>query len=373
MEIPFLTNWFHSASAYLENLPWLNQTFLNNSLADYLVAVAIVGVVFGIIHVCKTWLFNLVSKLDAQFQNKWLHFAYNLISVINFPFYLAISVYLALRYLDFGNEINSYLNIIIIVIITIYLGLGINKTLESVLEVLAVDEETENNNGFGKLDANTADFLKMLGSLIVWIILILVILNNLGFDLASVLGGLGIAGVIIAFAMQNILSDIFAYFTIHLDKPFKKGDFIVLEQDIGGKVKHIGIKNTRLKTLHGQDLIINNRELTNARINNYANMERRRVVIKFGVAYDTPKEKLAQIPEYIKEIIDVKDITTFDRAHLREFGESSLNFEVVYFVETPNYNSYMDVHQQILLEIIDKFNQEKIRFAFPARVVYLQH
>ncbi len=358
--------------AYLESKPFFTFTILGNTLANYIVAILIFTFIFVFSHFTKKIVQDKIDKYENQYKSKLTHILHNLITVINLPFYFIVSLYFSFRYLDISPTLNTYLTIFITTVIYFYLGLGLQKAVESILDALTATEgeEETNHNGKNKLDPGTADFLGRFIAIIIWAILFLVILQNFGFDITALLGGLGIAGIIVAFAMQNILSDIFTYFTINLDKPFKKGDFIIVGNDMG-TVKNVGIKNTRIKTLQGQDLIMTNKELTNSRINNYANMERRRVVFKFGVTYSTSVEHLTQIPVYIKEIIDAKSITTFDRAHLKELGEYSINFEVVYHVETPSYDSYMDVNQEILLELIKKFKDEKIEFAFPTSTVYL--
>ncbi len=363
---------FSKFDAYLESIPFFNLTIFGNTLAKYIVAIIIFTFIFIFSHFTKKTLQGKINEYENQDKNKLIHILHNLISVINLPFYFIVSLYFSLRYLDISPTLNTYLTICITTVIYFYLGLGLQKAVESILDALTTAEggEETNNNGKNNLDPGTADFLGKFISIIIWTILFLIILQNLGFDITALLGGLGIAGIIVAFAMQNILSDIFTYFTINLDKPFKKGDFIIVGNDMG-TVTNVGIKNTRIKTLQGQDLVITNKELTNSRINNYTNMERRRVVIKFGVTYSTSVEHLTQIPVYIKDIIDAKQITTFDRAHLKELGEYSINFEVVYHVETPIYDSYMDINQEILLELIKKFRDEKIDFAFPTSTVYL--
>ena len=207
--------------------------------------------------------------------------------------------------------------------------------------------------------------------IIVWLIAIMLILQNMGIKITSLIAGLGVGGIAIAFALQNVLSDIFASFSIYLDKPFEEGDFIVIGTD-SGTVKHIGIKSTRLKTLKGQELVVSNRELTEARINNFKKMEKRRVLFNVGITYHTPIAKMKKIPSFVKEIFkSVKD-ATLDRVHFSEFGDFSLNYEIVYFVKSKDYKKYMDINQKVNLAIKGKFEKEKIEFAFPTQSIYLE-
>ncbi len=202
-----------------------------------------------------------------------------------------------------------------------------------------------------------------------WIIGVLLVLSNFGVNITSLVAGLGIGGIAIAFALQNILSDLFSSFAIYFDKPFQVGDFIKLGED-AGTVEKIGIKTTRLKTPQGEELVISNQELTSARIQNFKQMEERRGLFVIGVTYDTPKSRLEVIPVILKEIIESVDGIRFDRAHFKEFADSSLNFEIVYFVSTNNYMQYMDAQQEINLKILEKFEKEGIEFAFPTQTVY---
>ena len=184
------------------------------------------------------------------------------------------------------------------------------------------------------------------------------------------MAGLGIGGIAIAFALQNILSDIFASFSIYFDKPFKVDDFIIIGDD-KGVVKKIGIKSTRIQTLQGEELVISNKELTESRVHNYKKMERRRIVFVFGVTYETPTEKVKKIPSIIKDIIEKTELADIDRVHFKEFADFSLNFEVVYYLKTSDYAEYMDTQQEINLAMKEHFEKEQIEFAYPTQTVFV--
>jgi small-conductance mechanosensitive channel len=183
--------------------------------------------------------------------------------------------------------------------------------------------------------------------------------------------GLGIGGIAVALAIQNILGDLFASLSIALDKPFVIGDFIIVDQLLG-TVEHIGLKTTRIRSLSGEQIVFSNADLLNSRIRNYKRMYERRVVFSIGVTYQTPYEKLASIGTTLKEIIESQPDVRFDRAHFREYADSSLNYEVVYYVKSPDYNRYMDIQQAINLEIYRRFQDGGIEFAYPTRTLYLQ-
>ena len=210
----------------------------------------------------------------------------------------------------------------------------------------------------------------LLIRIILWAVGILLILSNLGFDITSLVASLGIGGVAIALAVQNILSDLFSSLSIYIDQPFKVGDFIIVGEHMG-TVENIGLKTTRLRALQGEEIVISNSELTATRVQNFKRMQKRRIVFAFGVTYDTPVEKMKQIQDMVKKAIDPLEKAEFDRAHFKSFGASSLDFEVVYYVLTGDYAEYMDIQQSINLRIMEEFEKENIEMAFPTRTVHL--
>ena len=198
------------------------------------------------------------------------------------------------------------------------------------------------------------------------------LVDNIASDikLNSLLTGVGISSIAIAFAAQSILSDIFCFFTIFFDKPFEIGDFIIAGEQMG-TVEHIGLKTTRLRSLNGEQLVFSNADLTGACIKNYKTMQQRRVLFKIGVKYDTHYDKLKEIPGLIKRIVDDVPGTQFGRTHFFSYGDYSLNFEIVYYVLDSDYDKYMDINQEINFRIKKEFDDMHIEFAFPTRTVEL--
>jgi len=224
-------------------------------------------------------------------------------------------------------------------------------------------------------DASSATTISLLGfvaRLILWVMVLLLILDNLGVNITGLVAGLGIGGIAVALAVQNILGDLLASLSIVLDKPFVIGDFVVVDS-LSGTIEHIGLKTTRIRSLSGEQLIFANNDLLKSRIRNYKRMSERRIVFSFGVVYQTPLPKLKGIKEIIRDIISKEENTRLDRVHFKEYGDSSINYEVVYFVTVPDYNIYMDVQESINLEIFRRFAEEKITFAYPTTTVFLQN
>ncbi|MFQ5432309.1 MAG: mechanosensitive ion channel family protein [Nitrospinota bacterium] len=220
-------------------------------------------------------------------------------------------------------------------------------------------------------EATTIAALGMMAKLVLWSVIVLLALENLGVDISALIAGLGIGGIAVALALQNVLGDLFASLSIAFDKPFVIGDFIIIG-DYMGTVEHIGLKSTRIKSLSGEQIVFSNNDLLNSRIRNYKKMNDRRVVFSLQLTYDTGAEKLKIIPQILKEITESQNGTRFDRAHFKKFGEWSLDFEIVYIVTNPDYNFYMDVQQAINLAIYERFAKEGIAFAYPTKTVYME-
>lgn len=206
--------------------------------------------------------------------------------------------------------------------------------------------------------------------LFLWSFVLLVALDNLGIDVTALVAGLGIGGIAVALATQNILGDLFASLSIVIDKPFVLGEVIHVG-DFIGVVENIGLKTTRVRSLGGEQLVFANNDLIQSRLRNYTRMRERRVVFRFGVVYETTVEKLERVPGMIRSIIEQQPRTRFDRAHLQKFGDSSLDFEVVYYVLSPDYNVYMDIQQEVSLSLIRSLQAEAIEFAYPTRTLFL--
>ena len=206
---------------------------------------------------------------------------------------------------------------------------------------------------------------------VIWSIATILFLDNIGFKINSLIAGLGIGGIALAFAAQAVLADIFCFITIFFDRPFEIGDFIIAGDQMG-TVEHIGVKTTRLRALSGEQLIFSNTDLTGSRINNYKTMKQRRILFTLGVTYDTTCDTLKEIPGLIKNIIDNVEDTTFGRTHFVSYGAFSLNFEIAYYVLSGDYDKYMNINQEINFKIKDEFDKRGIEFAFPTQTLYVQ-
>jgi small-conductance mechanosensitive channel len=251
------------------------------------------------------------------------------------------------------------------IVLALQLGICGNRIIAYAIRRL-VERHSQEDSGV----ANAAGAIGFLTRAALWSGVALLILGTLRINITALVAGLGIGGVAVALALQNILGDLFASLSILLDKPFAVGHFIVVD-DVAGTVEHVGIKSTRIRSLSGEEIILANGDLLKCRIHNYKKLLERRVLFTFGITYNTPSEKLAAVPAAVRGIIEKIPKTRFDRAHFKEFGDSALNFEVVYFVLDQDYNLYMDIQQQINLAMVRRFAEESIEFAFPTRTLYV--
>jgi small-conductance mechanosensitive channel len=204
----------------------------------------------------------------------------------------------------------------------------------------------------------------------IWTVVALFVLDQLGLDITALVAGLGIGGVAIALAVQNILGDVFASLSIVLDKPFVVGDFIAVD-GLSGTIERVGIKTTRVRSLGGELLVFSNSDLLKSRIRNFQQLRERRIAFSVGVTYETPPPTVRAIPALLRAAVEAQDRTRFDRAHFKAYGDSALVFEVVYYVLVADFNVYMDVQQRINLAILERFAADGIDFAYPTRTVHV--
>jgi len=219
---------------------------------------------------------------------------------------------------------------------------------------------------------HTSATLGYVANFIIWAGAALFALDNLGFSVRSMLAGLGIGGIAVALAAQAVLGDLFAAIAIFLDRPFVLGDAITFG-DVTGTVEQIGFKTTRLRALSGELLVVPNSALASAKIQNWRHLGKRRVVLAYGVAYGTPREKLAALPGQLARLIAEagQGKTTVDRVHLKELGDSSIDFEAVYFVMSGDYALHMDIQQRLHLSVLELFEREGIEIPFPTHTIEL--
>ena len=346
---------------------FLNSSFLNNTVLDYLMSLAIFLAVLMGLRIFRSVIIARLRKLSAKTRTDIDDLLTHIIDSVGGFFYFAVSFYIALRPLNFEESFFKIIGYLLFFIIVYY----IVNTIQALIGYGAEKFVQKKKKRGQEFDESVVDLLVKILKGIVWAVAIIVVFQNLGYDISALVLSLGIGGIAIAFALQNILADLFASFAIYFDKPFQVGDFIVVGKDMG-TVKRIGIRSTRLQTLQGEELVVSNKELTESRVHNYKRMEKRRTVFSFGLTYETPTEKLRKVPAIIKNIMDNIELVDLDRAHFKEFADFSLNFEVVYYLNSSDYNVYMNIQQEINLRLKEEFEKEGIEMAYPTQTIFLQ-
>lgn len=342
----------------------IDYIILGNTVYQYLIALAIFIGGIALVYVFKKIILHRLKKWAASTETSIDDYLIKSIEKSFVPVFYFLIFYLAIKSLTLSSSFEKGLNIFIVLLIT-YL---VVKIIASTINYFFTSYSK-------KSDASEQRQKQLKGirgliNLLVWVIAIIFVFDNLGVKISAVVAGLGIGGIAVALAAQAFLGDLFSYFAIFFDKPFEVGDFIIVGDKLG-VVEYIGIKTTRLRAIGGEQLVFSNHDLTGSRIHNFKKMERRRVVFKFGVIYQTSLEQLKKIPQIVKDIIVKQQDATFDRGHFASYGDFSLNFEFVYFVEGADYIKYMDIQQAINLSVYEAFEKEGIEFAYPTQTLFV--
>jgi len=342
---------------------FLNKSFLSNTIISYIYSIIVYILAINILFFLRERIFYKLEILAQKTKTNIDDLIIALIKKIKNPEYQLIAFYIATRNLDKAFWFDYTLKIILLLVIT-YRVLTI---IEELFSYWISTLESKEEQPIAALSS-----VKIIFKVIIWIIAILFILHNAGVKIGALIASLGIGGVAIALASQTILGDIFNFFVILLDKPFKKGDFIVLAGNISGTVEEIGLKSTKIRSLQGEIISVTNTKVFSDIIQNYALMKERRVVNTIGVIYQTPPEKLEKIKDIIKKCIEKAEKTRFDRANLVKLNSSSIDFEFVYYILDPDYSVYIKTQEKIIMEIIKEFLNEGINFAYPTQTLFIE-
>ncbi len=343
---------------------FLKRSFFGNTLQGYLVCIALfLGGCFAL-KIFQHMILRRLKKLAEKTATTLDDFLIGIIQRIFLPLGYFGVFYLSVQILKLGPLLTKAINIIGTAILTFFTARFISLVIAHGFSVYWTKRGKDQI-----LERSLNGILKVL-KLIIWSLAVIFFLDNLGFRISAVIAGLGIGGVAVALAAQAVLGDLFSYFAILFDRPFEIGDFIIIG-DLLGTVEHIGIKTTRVRSLGGEQLVFSNTDLTNSRVRNYKRMEKRRVVFKLGVTYQTTLEQLKDIPGVIENTIKNINDTFFDRAHFFSYGDFSLIYEIVYYIMGSDYNKYMDIQQEINFAIKREFEKRSIEFAYPTQTLYV--
>jgi small-conductance mechanosensitive channel len=342
----------------------LERTFLQNTVQDYLIALGIIVLGALLIRSFRRVVLVRIRKWADKTQTAFDNYVVESIERFGIPALYVTLFYISISYLHLSPRVSNILRIATTVAITILIIRFISALIRVLLQSY-VRKQTDAEEKVKQIGG-----LMLIINMVIWAIGVIFLFDNMGYDVTAIVAGLGIGGIAVALAAQNILGDLFNYFVIFLDRPFEVGDFIIIDDKLG-VVENIGIKTTRVKSLSGEQLVFSNSDLTNSRIHNYKRMQRRRVVFKIGMIYQTSYEQIKAIPAVLKSIVLEQQLVEFDRAHFASYGDFSLDFEVVYYVLSSDYNIYMDIQQAIYLRIFEEFSRMGVEFAYPTQTLFV--
>ena len=347
-------------------MEFLQTQIASNSLQSWLIAAVVAVVVLLLAGIFRLILIKQLIRLEKGNEVPLWPILLAVVRRTKWLFLFIFALFIGLLFIEIPTSSRRIINSIVIVSLVIQIGLWAAIALKVMIEQYR-QKQLEKDPA----SITTLNLLNFIGRIIIWSIVLLLVLDNLGFNITTLVAGLGVGGIAVALAMQTILGDLFASLSIVLDKPFVVGDFLVVG-DLLGSVEYVGLKTTRLRSLSGEQLIFSNSDLLKSRIRNFGRMYERRVQFDIGVTYQTPREKLIKIPEIIRQAVEKQDKTRFDRSHFKEYGDFALIFESVYYVIGADYNLYMDIQQAINLHVHERFEQEGIEFAYPTQTLFIQ-
>ncbi len=359
----YITNRISSLIPNLSyEVPFLGVVDFTNILSALVIFIALTLLFWIIRRVVLIRLRMIAKRTDTEADDIMIA----AVQHIHVAVYTIAALYISLQVFEIGGTSGRALDAVFYVALT----WQVIRILSGLIKYFAEARLQENENGEVDVSAAAAaDMVTLIARVALWVLGGLFVLSNLGIEVTSLVAGLGIGGIAVAFALQGILSDLFASFSLYFDKPFRIGDHIVIGTD-AGIVEKIGIKTTRIRTLQGEELVVSNAELTTTRVQNFKKMKNRRGTIELGVTYETPLNKLEQIKGVVAEIFESIELAELDRVFFVNFGASALEFQIVYHVDSSEYKDFLVAQEQFNFALLKKFNELGIEFAYPTQVVY---
>jgi small-conductance mechanosensitive channel len=339
---------------------WRDWPIAQNSASDFLVAGGIFFAILTVLLILRPLIRRYARKMRQTDRRELLEIPVQVLSRTTFLFLLAVSTYFGLRSLELGGSFTKVINSIITITAFVQFGLWAAAAVHAWID----RRRTSATDAADRAAVGSLSIISFIAGVVIWALVLLATLDNLGVNITALVAGLGIGGVAVALALQNVLGDLFASLSIALDRPFVVGDFLAVDNFLGS-VEYIGIKTTRLRSLDGEQIIISNSDLLKSRVRNYGRMSERRVQFNTRLHYATPVELIERVPRMIREIVESQKQTRFDRSHFLRHGDAALEFETVYYMLTADYNQYMDIQQAINLQMHRRFTEAGIDFAYP--------
>jgi small-conductance mechanosensitive channel len=333
--------------------------------ADWLISAIVFVIVWAALWIVRELIAARYKKSAAN-RNPTLFrlIAYLIGNTKQFLFF-AVALDAAQESLTLPDKVQRIVSTTVMILILVQVGLWAGRAVRFYLEMKELER------GADRVFAGSLDIINFVARMLIWSLLVLLALDNVGVNITALLAGLGVGGVAVALALQNVLGDLFASLSIALDKPFVLGDNLTIDTFVG-KVEHIGIKTTRLRSESGEQIILSNADILKSRVRNFGRLQEQRIIATVRLKYETPAAKLKEMPKLLEGVVREHAQARFERCHLRSLGESSFQFELSYFVQQPAVNSMLELQQAVNFRIIDEMRRLGVEFAYPAQLVFLE-
>jgi small-conductance mechanosensitive channel len=341
------------------------HVFYGNSLADWVTAGLVASAVWVGLSLVRRLIASRYRRYSTAGHPTAVRLIFYLLGDTKQFVVLALALYAGQEDLTFPPKHQHIIDNAVLMLSLLQVGLWAGRSLEFYLQI------QEMERGPDRVFAGSLDIINFVARMLIWSLLTLVALENLGVNITALLAGLGVGGVAVALALQNVLGDLFASLSIALDKPFVVGDTLTIDT-FTGAVERIGIKSTRLRSDTGEQIILSNADILKSRVRNFGRAPEQRALATIRVGYATPGETLKGIPKLLESIVREQANARFERCHLKALGESCLQFELSYFVQHPKINPLLDLQQAVNLRIIEEFRRLGVEFAYPAQRVLIE-
>ncbi|WP_122663338.1 mechanosensitive ion channel family protein [Pseudomonas viridiflava] len=341
-----------------------DHAILGISLASWIFALCAASLSYVFARTAISFVLKRIQARSAVGNGHFNHIAAQVLSGTSNTLLILASILIGVGILDLPERWLGRVSSLWFVVAALQVGLWLNRAL-----ALGLHRYFARHSANQTFQAGALATLSLWGArVLLWAVVLLAMLSNVGVNITAFVASLGVGGIAVALAVQNILGDVFASLSIAVDKPFEVGDFIVVGS-LSGTVEHVGLKTTRIRSLGGEQIVMANANMIASTIQNYKRLQERRIVFEFRLTYDCSAEQIKQLTQKVEDIIKNEDKARFDRCHFKGFGESALEFETVYIVLDASYNVYMDVQQEINLQIMTAVTDLDAQFAFPSRTV----
>ena len=317
-----------------------------------------VGITLATTLVLRRFLPRFTRRTSSDFDD----FVLRALSDAVIPFGIVVTLLMVKTNLGLPNDVLRAYDVVLRIVGSIVIIRLVNRIGIRFLQGVARRSDSDLEQVFKSLQP--------LVQAVIWIIGALILFQSLGVQLAAIWALLSAGGIGVGLALKEPAQELFAYLMILLDKPFTVGQFISVGST-SATVEKIGVRSTHLRSLRGEVVVMNNTALTNSTVLNFADMHTRRMIYSLGVTYSTSVDQMKAIPAWVEQIIDAVPNASFNRCHFTEFGDSSLNLELVYYIDTRDYTTALNAQQAVNLGIMERFAREGIDFAFPSRTLYL--